>query len=139
VNADEWQVRVAPGVGGWKGYFNFYMSIAHIARSNCQWWTSRTTPRAGEEPKDQLIRKMVELQYTFFNSTDLAEADRAHAEYLRTIADQMLRMGTVQDIPNPAMAKKALRNIPGRLKPAVVDEGEEEYLRADEWFWEAKK
>jgi peptide/nickel transport system substrate-binding protein len=132
-NNNEWQIKVYPGVGGWEGYWIYGNTMEFFAREEWLWKNSQG--KQGVEPKG-ILKKYADLQWTAYNSNDAAETKRAFAELRNVLADQMFTLGTVVKVPTVLVINKALRNVPGQKRKAAIGQGETEYLRMVQWYYD---
>lgn len=136
LSANDWQIRLNPSTGGWTGYWRYGMALRQFARAANDWLLSAgEDERRGEEPQGKL-RELADLQQLALQSMDKDEAQAAFHEYRVILADQLFQIGTVANSPAILIINGKLRNVPGQVTPAAISQGESEYLRFEQWYYE---
>ena len=133
IRSNEWQITVYPGVGGWEGYWRYGNSIHLFASDEWLWMTSGG--ERGKEPKG-ILKKFADLQWTAYNTGDPAEAKKSFAELRKILADQVFIIGTVGKVPTNIFLNGDIRNVPGQKGKAAIGQGESEYLRIVQWYFD---
>jgi peptide/nickel transport system substrate-binding protein len=136
INANDWQIRLNPSTGGWTGYWRYGMSLRQFAREAYDWIQSATEEeRRGTEPQGKL-KELADLQQLALQSQDKEESQMAFHQYREVLADQLFQIGTVANSPAILVHNGNLRNVPGQVMPAAISQGESEYLRFEQWYYQ---
>jgi len=134
VNSDDWQVRLGPSTGGWFGYWGIGMIVSQFARQEWLWMTSaKEAKRQGVEPQGKL-KEASDLYWNIQQSTDKAQQDKLRAQYRELMADQLWEVGSVAVVPGILIINASLKNVPGQVQRATIQQGESEYLRFEQWY-----
>ena len=136
LSANDWQIRLIPSTGGWTGYWRYGMSLRQFAREADDWIQSATEEeRRGTEPQGKL-KELADLQQLALQSQDKEESQMAYHQYREVLADQLFQIGTVANSPAILVHNGKLRNVPGQVMPAAISQGESEYLRFEQWYYQ---
>ncbi|MYH62734.1 MAG: hypothetical protein F4148_13585 [Caldilineaceae bacterium SB0675_bin_29] len=112
------------------------MALRQFARAANDWLQSAgEDERRGVEPQGKL-RELADLQQFALQSQDKDEAQAAFHDYRVILADQLFQIGTVANSPAILIINGKLRNVPGQVTPAAISQGESEYLRFEQWYYE---
>ena len=95
----------------------------------------RREERRGTEPQGEL-KELADLQQLAEQSQDKDESQMAYQEYRVILADQLFQIGTVANSPAILIINGNLRNVPGQVNPAAISQGESEYLRFEQWYYQ---
>ena len=131
--AEDWQLRLAPGSGGWIGYWRYALGLRNFAAPQNEWRLSNG--EKGIEPTGAL-KQLVELQSLAEAAMDLTTKSGFYQEYRELMAEQLMQIGVVSTLPALLIINRDLRNVPGLTRPAMISGGESEYLRFIQWFYD---